>query len=82
MASDSILAGSTSASLNHPPDPTARLPVPRWGHRYAGVAVVTYLDDIVAAHRATAQEDARPLDPLVEAALRTCLLYTSPSPRD
>ncbi len=35
------------------------------------MAVVTYLDDIVAAHRASAQEDVRPLDPLVEAALRT-----------
>jgi indole-3-glycerol phosphate synthase len=35
------------------------------------VAVATYLDDIVAAHRASAQEDARPLDRLVEAALRT-----------
>lgn len=32
--------------------------------------MVTYLDDIVAAHRASAQEDARPLDPLIDAALR------------
>ena len=32
--------------------------------------MVTYLDDIVAAHRASAQEDVRPLDPLVAAALR------------
>jgi indole-3-glycerol phosphate synthase len=35
------------------------------------LAVATYLDDIVAAHRASAQEDARPLDQLVEEALRT-----------
>lgn len=33
--------------------------------------MATHLDDIVAAHRASAQEDARPLDQLVEAALRT-----------
>ncbi len=33
------------------------------------MAVATYLDDIVAAHRASAREDARPLDRLVEAAL-------------
>jgi len=33
--------------------------------------VATYLDDIVAAHRASAREDARALDSLVEAALRT-----------
>ena len=32
--------------------------------------MVTYLDDIVAAHRASAQADVRPLDPLVAAALR------------
>lgn len=33
--------------------------------------MATYLDHIVTAHRASAQEDARPLDRLVEAALRT-----------
>ncbi|MDP8976755.1 MAG: indole-3-glycerol phosphate synthase TrpC [Actinomycetota bacterium] len=40
-------------------------------HRYAGVAVPTYLDDIVAAHRASAREDNRPFDRLIEAASRT-----------
>ncbi len=33
--------------------------------------MASYLDHIVTAHRASAQEDARPLDLLVEAALRT-----------
>lgn len=39
-------------------------------HRYARDAVATYLDEIIAAHRAAARADDRSVDQLVEWALR------------
>ena len=45
-----------------------RPPGPATGRRYAGRAVATYLDTILAAHRAVARADPRPIEALAEAA--------------